>query len=248
MLGPSGCPSIFCLPCFGILIFAHLPGALPCLYNVVSLFGIEHSMRLLIVEDHEVTRDGICLAISREAELEIVGTADNSDAALALARELRPDVILLDLHLPGSLGPKSMVQAFCEIPDCRIVVFSNEHRQAFIDVVMKLGAAAYLLKSEPSRVVIETIRGVCSKDTNPVSPLAARPSTIKLTEAERQLLELFAHGLKYQDIADKRFTTQSTVRKQCDLLLEKLGLENREALIAWAAKNGYGSLDREEGK
>lgn len=204
-------------------------------------------MRLLIVEDHEVTRDGICLAISREADLEIVGTADNSDAALELARELHPEVILLDLHLPGSLGPKSMVQAFCEIPDCRVVVFSNEHRQAFIDVVMKLGAAAYLLKSEPSRVVIETIRKVFNNGTM-VSPLAARPSSLKLTEAERQLLELFAHGLKYQDIAEKRFTTQSTVRKQCDLLLEKLGLENREALIAWAAKNGYGSLDKEEGK
>lgn len=203
-------------------------------------------MRLLVVEDHEVTKDGICFALSKEEDLEIVGTAANSDVALVMARDLSPDVILLDLHLPGSLGPKSMVQAFCEIPNCKIVVFSNEHRQAFIDVVMKMGVAAYLLKSEPSRAVIDTIKRVVNSNTTSVLSSFTTKTKVKLTDAEQQLLQFFALGLKYQDIANKRFTTQSTVRKQCDLLLEKLGLENREELIAWAATNGYGSLDKEE--
>lgn len=203
-------------------------------------------MRLLVVEDHEVTKDGICLALSKDADLEIVGTADNSDDGLRVAAELKPDVILLDLHLPGRLGPRSMVQAYCQIPNCKVVVFSNEHRQAFIDVVMKMGVAAYLLKSEPSRVVIETVKKIFNNTTSSgLSPLSNQAS-IKLTETELQLLQFFAHGLKYQDIANRRVTTQSTVRKQCDLLLEKLGLENREELIAWAASNGYGNLDTED--
>lgn len=203
-------------------------------------------IRLLVVEDHEVTKDGLCMALSREADLEIAGSASNSDEGLAMCLELEPDVVLLDLHLPGTLGPKSMVEAFCRQGKSKIVVFSNEHRQAFIEVVMKLGAAAYLLKSEPSKSVVETIRRVVQGSDAPIAPRSAAEQALRLTEAERQLLELFAHGLKYQEIAAKRFTTQSTVRKQCELLLEKLGLSNREELISWAALNGYGSLDSEE--
>lgn len=210
-------------------------------------------IRVLIVEDHEVTRVGLSYSLAREADIEILSCCSDSDSGLELCAKLRPDIVLLDLHLPGSMGPRSTVEAFCRLGLAKIVVFSSEKRQAFIDTVMQLGAAAYVLKSESTSTIVSTIREIAANQASllpaknmpvrsgPIDVLS-RP-TVKLTEAEQHLLTLFAKGLKYQEIADLRHTSQSTVRKQCELLLEKLALSTREELISWAAHNGYGSLD-----
>jgi len=81
-----------------------------------------------------------------------------SETGLRLARELKPDVILLDLHLPGSGGPKTMVQEFCRVPGSRVIIFSGESRMAFIQAVLSLGAYGYLLKSENADTVAAAIK------------------------------------------------------------------------------------------
>lgn len=202
-------------------------------------------IRLVVVEDHQVTLDGLCDALGKEEDLEIVGSAKNSDEGLELSLSLRPDVVLLDLHLPGTRGPKSMVEAFCALPGSKVVIFSSEKRSAFVEVVLELGASAFLLKSETASQVAESIRKVKLNCANAITSSCISSKHPKLTPAEQQLLELFSQGLKYQEIADKRCTTVSTVRKQCDLLLLKLSLSNREELIAWAVRHGYGSLEQE---
>lgn len=202
---------------------------------------------LLIVEDHEVTRVGLCNALGAEADFIVVGSCDNSDDAIHLCQERQPDLILLDLHLPGSMGPRSMVEKFCGLKCGQVIIFSSENRKAFIDVVLNAGAADFINKSESIQTIIAKLRTIAnlSRKTNSALTQIKTKTNLKLTETELHLLTLFANGLKYQDIAKLRHTSQSTVRKQCELLLEKLQLATREELIAWAAHNGYGSLDKQ---
>jgi len=199
-------------------------------------------IRVLIVEDHEVTRDGLSAGLARTDDLRIIGSAATSDTGLTLAKSERPDVVLLDLHLPGESGPRSTVKQFCNIPGTHIVVFSVERRPAFIKVVMNLGVAAYLLKSESLSSIADTIRAVMKGKKNILSAELTSDRT-KITPSEEAVLQLIGRGLKYQEIADKRFTSPNTVRKQCETLLLKLNLATREELIAWAVNNGYASLE-----
>lgn len=206
---------------------------------------MSNQISVLIVEDHQVTLDGLELGLSREKDILVVGTATNSDDGLAQARQKKPDIILLDLHLPGQNGPKSMIQAFCSILGSRVIVFSGESRIAFIQIVLGLGVAGYLLKSESVAKIAETIRQVMAGKKSVISQELLEGET-KVTRSEHEVLKMLARGMKYQDIADYRQTSPATVRKQCELLLLKLSLNTREELIAWAVQNGYGSLELEK--
>lgn len=197
---------------------------------------------VLILEDHQVTLDGLRLGLSQESDIKVVAASANSDEGLGLARELKPQIILLDLHLPGSLGPKSMVKEFCEISGAKVLVFSGESRLAFVQAVLALGAYGYLLKSESVGRVADAIRQI-SGGKHPILSDSLSSGDTKLTKSEQEVLRMLARGMKYQDMAEERLTSPATVRKQCELLLLKLGLKTREELIAWAVQNGYGNLD-----
>lgn len=197
---------------------------------------------LLIVEDHSVTLAGLESELAKYPQLKIVGTATTSTDGLRLAQNLRPDVILLDLHLPGTSGPRTMVKGFCSIPGTKVIIFSGESRQAFVQTVLALGVHGYLLKTETPDTIFWAIKEVMS-GKKPVVSKALNDQATKLTRSEEEVVRLLAKGLKYQDIADARQTSSNTVRKQCELLLLKLNLQTREELIAWSNQNGFGSLD-----
>lgn len=197
---------------------------------------------LAIVEDHEATLTGLISALSAEKDISIVGSASSAETGLQLAMEKKPDIVLLDLHLPGSDGPRSTVTRFCNLSTSKIIVFSAESRRAFVQAILDLGVAGYLLKSESISNVVEAIRKVADGQAL-VKSKSIAVGKEKLTRAEQDILHLLARGMKYQEIADARSASPATVRKQCELLLLKLGLDNREQLIAWAVENGYGKLD-----
>lgn len=199
-------------------------------------------IRVLIVEDHQVAREGLAAGLARTDGFEVVGEAGTSDEGLQLAKSHRPDAILLDLHLPGQAGPRTMVKEFCSLPDTRVIIVSGEKRMAFVKVVMSLGACAYLLKSETVASIASTIQKVVAGKRNILSAELTEDNT-KFTPSEEDVLRLIGKGLKYQDIAEKRYVSPHTVRKQCETLLLKLGLTTREELISWAVQNGYASLE-----
>lgn len=203
---------------------------------------VEKKITVLVLEDHQVTLDGLRMGLSLEPDLEVLGCATGSDEGLQLAAEKHPDVILLDLHLPGTYGPKSMVKDFCDLPGSKVLIFSGESRMAFIQAVLALGVCGYLLKSETVARVAEAIRDVHA-GKKPILSTSLTGGETKLTKSEQEVLKLLAQGMKYQDMAEERMTSPATVRKQCELLLLKLGLKTREELIAWAVQNGYGNLD-----
>lgn len=200
------------------------------------------SIKILVVEDHHATLDGLEMGLSREPGFQIVGTSSNSDDGLVLAKKFLPDIIVLDLHLPGSQAPKSMIKAYCQVAGAKLVIFSGENRVAFVQSVLSLGVAAYLLKSERVSTVAATIRKVVAGETSIMSSELSVDYK-KITRSEHEVLAMLGKGLKYQDIADQRSTSVATARKQCETLLLKLDLETREQLIAWAVRNGYGSVE-----
>ncbi len=199
-------------------------------------------IRILIVEDHSATLEGLSIGLSREADLEVVGTSENSDEGLAIAQQLVPDVLVLDLHLPGSLSPKTMVETFAKQCSGKLIIFSAENRLALVQSALHMGVAAYLLKSERVTRLAEVIREVHNGATGIMSTQLGQDAS-KLTKAEEEILCMLANGLRYQEIGDNRFTSPATVRKQCDTLILKLSLDSREQLIAWAVRNGYGTLE-----
>lgn len=203
----------------------------------------QSNIRVAIVEDHEATLAGLASALNAESDIEVVAQATDAITGLELAKEKSPDIILLDLHLPGSEGPRSTVKKFCELPG-KVIVFSAENRRAFVQAILDLGVAGYLLKSESISNVIEAIKTV-SNGGKVVKSQSIAMGKEKLTKAEQDVLTLLSRGMKYHEIGEERSASPATVRKQCELLLLKLGLDNREQLIAWAVENGYGKLDTE---
>lgn len=203
------------------------------------------AIRLLIVEDHEATLKGLKSELSAEPDIEVVGIASGFESGLSQARELKPDVVLLDLHLPDSQGPKSLVESFCSVPNSKIIVFSGDSRMAILQIVLETDVSAYLLKSEPISKVVEVVRQVMDDKGPFISDELLSSGNIRITGAEQQLLKMLARGMKYQEIAAQRATSPETVRKQVDVLLAKLKLNNREELIAWAVESGYGKLEIE---
>jgi len=199
-------------------------------------------LRILIVEDHYATLEGLVGGLSRETEFEIVGGCADSDEGLALADRERPQIIVLDLHVPGKLKPIAMITEFLRFPERRLIVFSAESRLAYVQSILALGVSAYLLKSERVSKVSDTIRQVSSGASGIVSSEITRDFK-KITPSENEVLHMLGKGMKYQEIADLRCTSVPTARKQCEILLLKLDLQNREQLIAWAVQNGYGSDD-----
>lgn len=202
------------------------------------------AFRVLIVEDHAATLDGLTFGLGREADIEVVGSSENSDEGLALAKQLLPDVIVLDLHLPGTLSPRAMVEAFAAFKSSRLIIFSAENRLALVQAVLAMGVSAYLLKTERVSTLAAVIRRVMNGETSIMSE-QLKSDCSKITKAEEEILSMLANGLRYQEIADARLTAASTVRKQCDMLQLKLQLESREKLIAWAVRNGYGNLGQQ---
>lgn len=203
-------------------------------------------IRLLLVEDHRVTMAGLRDALGQMPEIEIVGTAYDSDTGLDLLSKQKPDAVLLDLHLPGSRGPKSTVETFCKSTSAKVIVFTSELGAAFVQSVFKAGAAAYLLKSETPERILEVIKTSLQQSNKQLLSKELVGERPKLTEIEQQILVMLANGKKYNDIATERCTSPATIRRQCEDLQIKLNLNSREELIAWAANNGYARLGSRE--
>lgn len=202
-------------------------------------------LHYLIRASAHATRKGLEFELNAEPDLKVIGSAATHLDGFHLAETLQPDVVLLDLHLPDSSGPKSLVAQYCAIPNLAVLVFSGENRPAILQIVLDSGVQGYLTKSEPVPQVAAAIRQIMAGNSPVISQeLLQRPSG-KFTPAEKHLLRLLARGMKYSEIAAQRVTSPETVRKQLDQLAVKLEIKSREELIAWAVDNGYGKLEIE---
>ncbi len=193
---------------------------------------------VVVVEDHHVTMHGLVTWLEQTGQFQIKGKCGTKDALVDLVGEVKPEVVLLDLHMPGKFSLEEVIR-IVTTSGAKVVVFTAENRSFYVKLALKLGASAFLLKSESFFRLAEVIRHVRDGESGIVSA-GLLEDKVAISEAEEDILSMLSGGFKYDEIARLRDTSPETVRKQCNRLLAKIGLGSREELIAWAVRNGYG--------
>ncbi len=213
----------------------------------------KNELRLVIVDDHVLFRDGLATILDAEADYDVVGQGGSAEDAIRLARELVPDIILLDLDMPGG-GLEAARVIANEYPTTRIVVLTASEADDHLIAALKTGASAYILKGVAARELLRILRAVAAGESYVPPALAAsllaemrEPKAHKdqnspldeLTRREREILEGLASGFSNKEIGQKLFLSEKTVKHYITSILQKLQVRNRveAALLAQRSKN-----------
>ena len=213
------------------------------------------SIRILIADDHAVVREGLRALIEVEPGMELVGEAADGIEAVQKARSLHPDVILLDLVMPRMGGIEAIGEIKAQDPGARILVVTSFAEDDKVFPAIKAGALGYLLKDSTPRELIQAILDVYQSEPT-MHPTIARklmrelqrpselpPTEEPLSERELEVLSLVARGLSNQDIGEKLFISERTVRSHVSNILSKLHLANRTQATLYALREGLARLD-----
>lgn len=200
----------------------------------------------VLVEDHSLVREALKLLLTVQLGVEVTGETGDGNQALDLARRLRPDLVFLDLELPGSHGLDVVARIKAELPDIKVVILTGALSPRSVNAALAAGADAYVLKREESSELMRAIPHVLaggsyvSKGLADMVAQADRPPVKAiLTPREAEILALIARGLSNQEIADTLALSVLTVRKHRQNLMEKLELRNSAEIAAYAIRNGY---------
>jgi NarL family two-component system response regulator LiaR len=202
-------------------------------------------IRVMIVDDHAVVRSGLGAFFAVFPDLELVGEAENGDEAVVRCGLLEPDVVLMDLMMPGCDGVTA-TQLICEKhPYVHVIALTSFQDEGLVQSALQAGATGYLMKSVSARDLAVAIRNAHAGKMT-LAPEAAEAlihantharEADALTEREREVLKLMVEGLSNADIADKLVVSLSTVKYHTSNILSKLGVESRVAAVAKAIQN-----------
>jgi DNA-binding NarL/FixJ family response regulator len=212
--------------------------------------------RILIADDHRIVREGLMSLIEKEADLEIVGMAANGRQALKMTHQLKPDVVIMDIAMPGLNGIDVTSQIVNEIPGVKIIALSMHSEKQLIQGMLRAGASGYLLKESAFEELIKAIRIVCtgkkylspdvtgivlSDYLNPPSE-SISPET-GLTLREREVLQLIAEGCTTRQIASRLHVSVKTVESHRSNIMHKLNLHSVAELTKYAVRHGITWVD-----
>ncbi|MEN9933570.1 MAG: putative transcriptional regulatory protein YxjL [Chloroflexota bacterium] len=211
------------------------------------------SVRVLVVDDHPIVRQGLRALIAATPGLVPVGEAGDGDEAVRLAAAAQPDVIVMDLVMPGSDGVAAIGELKSLCPDTRVLVFTGYADDEKVLGAIRMGALGYLLKDSSPQDVLRAIREVARGEAS-LHPAVARrlihelnqdqgPHGEPLTERELEVLRLVAHGLSNQEIADRCTISERTVRTHVSSILSKLHLSSRTQATLYALRQGIAHLE-----
>jgi DNA-binding NarL/FixJ family response regulator len=202
-------------------------------------------IRVLVVDDHPVVRDGIRGMLSGASGIEVVGEAPGGAEAVELAASLRPDVVLMDLRMPGVDGVAAIREIVARGLESRVLVLTTYDTDREVLSAIEAGATGYLLKDAPRdelvRAVEATARGQAFLSASVGALLMERvrsPEPEALTERELEVLRLVASGATNRDIAERMFVSEATVKTHLLHVYEKLGVNDRAAAVAAAYDRG----------
>lgn len=204
-------------------------------------------IRILLADDHPVMRDGICHILDREPDLEVVGQVGDGFQLLGVCESLQPDVLVLDLVMPGPPAPELVrhVRAGCRAT--RIVIFSAYENYVDFQELLRLGISAYVSKDERPEVIVQAVRaahvGSTYFSTPMVQQLRDGPAKEPLTEREEEVLALAIRGWTNDRIAKELARTERTVRFHLTNIYTKLGVSGRAEAVAWAVRRGMNRPD-----
>ena len=214
----------------------------------------------LIVDDHPLFREGVKTLIERTPHFRVVGEAGNGEEALALAKALKPDVVLLDLSLPDQSGVEVTRQIRTFVPDSRIVIVSMHSKVDLITKAFQAGATGYVVKESATEKLVECMKAISngeyfldtSLSQKVVSNLvksSARASNLdsryqSLTRREQEVLRLVVDGLSAKEIGDRLFISPKTVENHRTNIMNKLDIHSTMELVRYAAKLGLIDVDQ----
>jgi len=195
----------------------------------------------LIVDDHEVVREGLRLALSRSPQVRVVGEAGDGESAVALVERRRPDVVLMDIRMPGMDGLDATRMIMEREPQTAVIIFTAYSERALLARGLESGARGYLLKEAAHDTLLRAIEKVATGESfvDPAlmpSVLAAKDREELLTAREREILKLLADGMSNSDVAAKLFISQETVKSHVRHILTKLEADTRTHAVAIALR------------
>jgi DNA-binding NarL/FixJ family response regulator len=206
------------------------------------------SIRILVVDDHFMVRIGLSGSLNEEPDMEVVGEAGNSHAALEAYRQLHPTLVLMDLRLPGVSGVETTAAIVREFPDARVLMLSTHSGEEEVYRSLQAGARGYVLKTVMREELLRAIREV-SEDRRYLDPhvaplLAERMSHRSLTSRELEVLRMVAKGLGNKEIASALSIAEVTVKLHVSHVMEKLNVRDRTEAVTAALQRGIISLER----
>jgi len=209
-------------------------------------------IRVLVCDDQAVVTDGLELILNADPDIQVVGTAHDGAEALQVIPQAKPELVLMDLKMPGMNGIQATREITQKYPGIKVLVLTTFGDDEWVFDAIHSGAAGYLLKGTPRQELIKAVKGTVAGQTH-VDPavagkllaqIAQNPAhqetgvTAELSERELEILQLLAKGLTNAEIADRLYLTRGTVRNYVSAILAKLGVEDRTQAALIAVKHG----------
>ncbi len=208
-------------------------------------------IRILVVDDQRIVREGLVKILEMEENLEVVGGAENGEKAYNLVARYRPDIVLMDIRMPVVDGVEATRKIKEDYPETEVIILTTFDDDELVIGGLEAGACTYLLKDVPSRTLVRAIKGVFREEEVFLPPDIARKlvdrakgekkktqeQEMVLTTREKEVLSLMAKGLNNLEIADKLYLTEGTVKNYVSNIYSKLGTRDRTRVVLWALKN-----------
>lgn len=207
--------------------------------------------RFIVVDDHPLLRQGLRQVLTSQPDLSLIGEASNGAAALQLANESNPDLVIMDIHLPDLSGLEVSREILKNHPNTKIIIFSADENRVLVDKALQIGVCGYLLKAGVAEEMARAIRRVmegrlylCPELASEVLGdyrrilVAKTHSRPLLTDREKRVLQLLAEGLQNKEIADRLSVSTKSVEKSRARLMSKLGYRSVAELTRYAVREG----------
>jgi two-component system, NarL family, response regulator len=211
------------------------------------VIGARRPIRVLVCDDHAMIREGIVALLQMQGEFEVVAEAGDGDGAIALYRQQRPDVALIDLRMPGKDGVAAIQTLRREFPSGRFLVLTTYDSEDNVARALQAGASGYLLKGASRATLTDALRRVAGGHRYIPADLAdrvlPRPADEALSEREVEVLKAIAEGMGNREIGERLGIAESTVKGHVNHLFGKLGVSDRTKALVVAVKRGLIQID-----
>ena len=201
-----------------------------------------NEITVLIVDDHEVVREGLRLSLSRAAHVRVVGEAADGRAAIELAERRKPNVVIMDVRMPGLDGLDATKELMAKEPNSAVLIFTAYSERSLLARGLESGAKGYILKEAPHETLVRAIEKVANGDSF-IDPalmpafLSGKDREDMLTARQREILQLLADGMSNADVAQRLFISQETVKSHVRHILAKLEADTRTHAVAIALRD-----------